>query len=109
MSQSYTPGLKILLKTIFKAISRRSRFIYLAVYSLNNKKMVKSIIIGAQNCTHHENYGPFTGSVSASMLKNVGAKYIILGHSENRSDGDTVARGTNSGKKERVCYKTLRA
>ena len=49
----------------------------------------KFISIGAQNCHHHNNYGPFTGSVSASMLKSAGAKYIILGHSENRSEGDT--------------------
>ena len=54
-------------------------------------KKIKSkfISIGAQNCHHHSNYGPFTGSVSALMLKNAGAKYIILGHSENRSEGDT--------------------
>ena len=50
----------------------------------------KFLSIGAQSCHHHHNnYGPFTGSVSASMLKNAGAKYIILGHSENRSEGDT--------------------
>ena len=34
-------------------------------------------------------YGAFTGSVSASMLKNMGAEYIILGHSENRLEGET--------------------
>ena len=49
----------------------------------------KFISIGAQNCHEHETYGPFTGSISASMLQKVGAKYIILGHSENRSEGDT--------------------
>ena len=49
----------------------------------------KFLSIGAQNCHHQNNYGPFTGSVSALMLKNAGAKYIILGHSENRSEGDT--------------------
>ena len=49
----------------------------------------KFISIGAQNCHHHNDYGPFTGSVSASMLKNAGAKYVILGHSENRSEGET--------------------
>jgi len=49
----------------------------------------KFVHIGAQNCHHHENYGPFTGSVSAAMLKKSGAKYIILGHSENRLEGDT--------------------
>jgi len=54
-------------------------------------KKIKSkfLSIGAQNCHYHNNYGPFTGSVNASMLKKAGAKYIILGHSENRSEGDT--------------------
>ena len=55
------------------------------------KKKLKSKIIslGAQNCHHHENYGAFTGAVSALMLKKMGAEYIILGHSENRSEGET--------------------
>jgi len=54
-----------------------------------NKLKSKFISIGGQNCHYHQSYGPFTGSVSASMLKSAGAKYIILGHSENRSEGDT--------------------
>jgi triosephosphate isomerase len=53
-----------------------------------SKKNFKHISIGAQNCHHEQNYGSYTGSVNALMLKNVGAEYIILGHSENRSDGD---------------------
>ena len=54
-------------------------------------KKIKSkfLFIGAQNCHHHKTHGPFTGSVSALMLKKVGAKYVILGHSENRKEGDT--------------------
>ena len=36
-----------------------------------------------------ENYGAFTGSVNPKMLKNVGAKYVIIGHSENRQTGET--------------------
>ena len=47
------------------------------------------VSIGAQNCSHNQNYGPYTGSTSAIMLKNAGAKYIILGHSENRIEGET--------------------
>ena len=56
-------------------------------------KKIKSefFFIGAQNCHHHKTQGPFTGSVSALMLKKVGAKYVILGHSENRKEGDTNA------------------
>ena len=49
----------------------------------------KLISIGAQNCYHEEGYGPFTGAISAGMLKKMGAEYIILGHSENRAEGET--------------------
>jgi len=54
-------------------------------------KKIKSnfFYIGAQNCHYHETSGPYTGSVNASMLKKLGTKYIILGHSENRLSGDT--------------------
>jgi triosephosphate isomerase (TIM) len=55
-----------------------------------SKRLKKTkLLVGAQNCHHNENYGAFTGSVNAKMLKNVGAKYIILGHSENRQSGET--------------------
>ena len=55
------------------------------------KKKLKSkfISLGVQNCHYHHGNGPFTGSVNASMLKKAGAEYIILGHSENRSEGET--------------------
>ena len=54
-------------------------------------KKIKSsfFYIGAQNCHHYEKSGPYTGSVNALMLKKLGTKYIILGHSENRYSGDT--------------------
>ncbi len=38
---------------------------------------------GAQNC-HQEKSGAFTGEVSASMVKALGASYVIIGHSERR-------------------------
>jgi len=55
------------------------------------KKKLKSkfISLGAQNCHQLQKYGPHTGSVSASMLKKVGAEFVILGHSENRMEGDS--------------------
>jgi len=43
----------------------------------------RPIRIGAQDC-HHEDYGSYTGDVSANMLKTVGCEYVILGHSERR-------------------------
>ncbi len=42
------------------------------------------IAVGAQNM-HHELSGAYTGEVSAPMLKDLGIKYVILGHSERRA------------------------
>ena len=40
--------------------------------------------VGAQN-VYHEASGAFTGEISTGMVKDVGAGYIILGHSERRN------------------------
>ncbi|MCC7008852.1 MAG: triose-phosphate isomerase [Acidobacteria bacterium] len=50
-----------------------------------------SIGIAAQNL-HFEKQGAFTGEVSAAMIKDAGAGYVIIGHSERRRMfGDTDA------------------
>jgi triosephosphate isomerase len=55
-----------------------------------SKRLKKTNLeVGAQNCHESENYGAYTGHVNSKMLKNVGAKYVILGHSENRQSGET--------------------
>ncbi len=41
--------------------------------------------IGGQDC-HAEVSGAHTGDLSAEMIKDAGAKYVILGHSERRQD-----------------------
>ncbi|WP_207533189.1 triose-phosphate isomerase [Desertivirga arenae] len=41
------------------------------------------VSVGAQNC-HEAESGAFTGEISASQIKSVGAQYVILGHSERR-------------------------
>jgi triosephosphate isomerase len=43
-----------------------------------------TVAIGAQDC-HAEVSGPFTGDLSAEMLKDAGATAVIVGHSERRS------------------------
>jgi len=53
------------------------------------KKLINSKIeVGAQNCHEKLEYGAFTGSVNSKMLKSVGAKYVIIGHSEVRKAGE---------------------
>jgi triosephosphate isomerase (TIM) len=42
-----------------------------------------SVALGAQNM-YFEDAGAFTGEISAAMLRDVGADFVILGHSERR-------------------------
>ena len=51
----------------------------------------KALQIGGQDC-HTKASGAHTGDISAAMLKDAGAAYVILGHSERRADhGETNA------------------
>lgn len=54
------------LESVRKALQQKSNF-----------------LLGAQNM-HPESSGAFTGEISALMLKALGVKYVILGHSERR-------------------------
>jgi triosephosphate isomerase len=39
---------------------------------------------GAQDCSQHAGQGAYTGEVSAAMLSDVGAQWVLIGHSERR-------------------------
>lgn len=43
----------------------------------------KQVSLGAQNCSNYSS-GAYTGEVSVDMLKSVGVKYVVIGHSERR-------------------------
>ena len=49
----------------------------------------KKISIGSQNCYQKEQFSSNTAAISPYMIKSVGATYTIIGHSDNRSEGDT--------------------
>ena len=70
----------------------KGRLIYCPPYTLISSFSKKfkncQIGIGGQNCHENENYGPYTGSVNSRMLKNIGAHFVIIGHSENREKGE---------------------
>ena len=43
------------------------------------------IAVGGQDC-HASEAGAHTGDISAALLKSMGCKYVIVGHSERRTD-----------------------
>lgn len=51
------------------------------------KNLSKKVSLGAQNAFYGDT-GAFTGEISAEMLYDIGARYVILGHSERRAMGD---------------------
>ncbi len=55
-------------------------------YSRYFKK--KKISIGSQNCYQKDQFSSNTAAISSFMLKKVGAKFTLVGHSDNRSEGD---------------------
>ena len=55
-------------------------FTAISSFIQKSKKVIK---FGAQD-VHYEETGAFTGSISAPMLKQLGVKFVIVGHSERR-------------------------
>jgi triosephosphate isomerase (TIM) len=58
-------------------------FPYLA--AVDNLVRGSNLALGGQDC-HADASGAHTGDVAASMLADLGARYVILGHSERRTD-----------------------
>ncbi|MEK7165238.1 MAG: triose-phosphate isomerase [Patescibacteria group bacterium] len=75
------------------------------IYFNNLRKIIgrtTNFFLGAQN-SFWEIEGAFTGEVSPEMIKNYGGAYVILGHSERRSLGETDEMVS---KKTIACLKT---
>lgn len=68
----------------------------LYVQSLLSESQDTNIKVGAQNC-YYENSGAFTGEISPLALADLGASYVVIGHSErrelfNESDEDVAKK-----------------
>ena len=59
----------------------------------------KKIFIGSQNCYQKDQFSSNTAAISPFMIRSIGAKYTLVGHSDNRSEGDT-----NEMLKDKVFY-----
>lgn len=57
-------------------------FVHLEAFIRKFEKR-ENVFLGVQNI-HEEEKGRFTGEISAPMIKNLGGKYVIVGHSDRR-------------------------
>lgn len=55
-----------------------------AIHISKLKELAPNIKVGSQNCSDH-NSGAFTGELSPASLKDLGAHFVIIGHSERRA------------------------
>lgn len=56
---------------------------------------------GAQD-VHFEKRGSYTGEISSKMLKNLGVKYVIVGHSEREEEDILVNKKAKAAIKEKL-------
>lgn len=73
---------------IMPAVNECRDIVYIAAPFTHLKTLTESfksdkLLIGAQNM-NDATHGAFTGEISVNMLKDVGAKFVLLGHSERR-------------------------
>ncbi|OGU26297.1 MAG: triose-phosphate isomerase [Ignavibacteria bacterium GWA2_54_16] len=71
-SSDFPPGVKVIVCPPFTSLAVAQRILE-----------GTQVGLGAQNM-HAEDEGAFTGEISAKMLKSVGCRYVIVGHSERR-------------------------
>jgi triosephosphate isomerase len=72
---------------------------FTALHAVAEAARNSNIVVSGQHC-HWERDGAFTGEVSAPMVREAGAEYVIIGHSERRAifgeTDDTVNRRTRA-------------
>jgi triosephosphate isomerase len=57
---------------------------FTALKAVADRAEGSNINVGAQDVAAEAGPGPFTGEVSATMVKDAGARFVIVGHSERR-------------------------
>jgi triosephosphate isomerase (TIM) len=68
--------------------------VFTALHAVAKRLEGSAVALAAQDC-FWEDQGAWTGEVSAKLLKDVGCKYVIIGHSERRQHFGEMDAATN--------------
>lgn len=75
------------LKNKIKKIETKNEIVicppFVSLHAASKEIINSRIMLGAQNM-HFMDSGAYTGEISPMMLKEIGCKYVIIGHSERR-------------------------
>ena len=88
MNKNYDEGLTV-VNRIRKKIRNNNKKKYVVLPPLQSTLFIKNtltkndVIFGSQDCSQFKN-GAYTGDISAEMIKKIGCKYVLIGHSERR-------------------------
>ena len=95
---SYVNDLRVLIKDV-TAVDVAIAPPFTSVAAAVEAAKGSAIGVGAQNM-HWEREGAFTGEISATMIRETGARYVIIGHSERRTlfgeTNETVNKKTHA-------------
>src|SRR5215471_3348719 len=58
--------------------------VFTALKTVADRLEGSNVKVSGQDCAVQNQFGAHTGEVAASMLKDVGCSYVIVGHSERR-------------------------
>ena len=88
MNKNFDDGFKV-VNAINKKIKNKSNKKYIILPPLQStlyiRNLIKNdVIFGSQDCSQFKN-GAFTGDISAKMIKKIGCKFVLIGHSERRT------------------------
>lgn len=72
-----TPQIKDISSSVYLAVP------FTCIHALSKEAQGSPLVIGAQNM-NDASEGAFTGEIAARMLREAGAQFVILGHSERR-------------------------
>ena len=75
--------------------------VFTALKTVADRLEGSNIRVAAQDCATQNDFGAHTGEIAPAMLKDVGCRYVIIGHSERRQFYGETDESVNKRRKPR--------